>query len=149
VVIGLPLLEDLEVVLQGFFARPAGRVDAGQLLVLAIAPPIGASQREKFEMLQVARARDVRPAAEVGEIALLIEGDRGFEFLDVLHLVVVVFKDVQGFLHRDFAALKGDVVLAEFLHLSFDGGKIRFGDDFIAEIDIVIEAFFDRRSKAE
>ena len=81
---------------QGFFAGLAGRVDAGQLLVVGIATPISAGQRKKLEVLEVGGIRDVRAAAEVAPIALLIQGDGPFEFVDPLNLIMVFFENFQS-----------------------------------------------------
>jgi hypothetical protein len=76
VVVGLAFLEIVEVGLERFLAPPRGAIDAGELLIGRIATPIGAGDREQFEVLDVAGGGDVRPAAEIGEIALLINRDQ-------------------------------------------------------------------------
>ena len=87
--------------------------------------------------------------AKVDEIALLIARDDAFEFFDVLDFVMIGLEDLAGIVHRKLFPLIGDRLLGELLHLRLDGREILLGDDAVAEIDVVIEAFFDRWAKAK
>jgi hypothetical protein len=101
-------------------------------------------------MLDVAGGRDVRAAAEIGEIALFVDRDLlAFVLGDELLLIRIVGEDLLGFFGGDFLADEGDVLFGEFLHLFLDRGEIRFGDGLIAEIDIVVVAFLDGRAESE
>ena len=58
-------------VVQLLLRREGGAVDALQLRVALVAAPVGARDRQHLERLDVARALDVRAAAEVDEVAVL------------------------------------------------------------------------------
>jgi hypothetical protein len=108
VVVGLAFLEVVEVGFESFLAPPRGAIDAGQLLVGRIATPIGAGDREQFEVLDVAGRGDVRPAAEIGEIALLIDRDEFvFVLFDELLLIRIVGEDLLRFRGETSLRTKG------------------------------------------
>ena len=71
----LGLLEHVQVLLQLVLRRPRRAVDALQHLVLRVAAPVRAGDLHQLEVLELARARHVRAAAEVFERALAVERD--------------------------------------------------------------------------
>ena len=71
----LGLLEHAQVALQLVLGRPGGAVDALQHLVAMVAAPVRAGDLHQLEVLQLARARHVRPAAQVLEGAFAVERD--------------------------------------------------------------------------
>ena len=148
-VVGFALLKDVEVFLQGFLTWPASGVDTGKLLVLGIASPISAGDGKKLKVLQIAGVWNVWATAEVDEIALLVEGDGAFEFFDVFNLIFVGSEDFERFFLADFATFEWDRLFGELLQLRFDRGKVAFGDDLIAEVDVIVEAFRNRWAEAE
>ncbi len=91
----------------------------------------------------------MRATAKVDEIALLVAGDGSFKFRDSFDFIRIVLEDLKRLFLRDFTSFEGNGLLDELLHLSFDRGEIFVGDDAISEINVVIEAFFDGRAKAE
>src|SRR5207247_7187346 len=58
-----------------FLVEICSAVDAGKLLTLAVAAPIGAGDAHQLECLDLRGARHVRPTAKIGEIALPIDAD--------------------------------------------------------------------------
>ena len=75
VVARLDLFELLEVGVEIFGVEEGGAVDALQLLVVLVAEPVGAGDGGDLEGLDAAGGGDVRAAAEVGEVAVAVEGD--------------------------------------------------------------------------
>src|SRR5918997_1841839 len=75
VVAGLYLLEVAQVRLELLLRRPRRPVHAGEHLVLLVTPPVGPGDVLELEGPDPARARDVRPAAEVEEVSLTVEGN--------------------------------------------------------------------------
>src|SRR5581483_12424753 len=70
----LRLLELRQVRLQRLLVGPRGAVDALELLVVAVAAPIGARHLHQLEgVAELAGRRQVRPGAEIDELALAIE----------------------------------------------------------------------------
>ncbi len=67
VVAFLRFFQSGEVFVEFLFGEPGGSVDALQLLVLLVALPVGAGDRQQLERLDFRRVRDVRTAAEVDE----------------------------------------------------------------------------------
>ena len=72
----LRLLEPRQVFLQLLLVGPCGAVDPLQHLVARIAAPVGARDLHELERLELAGARDVRPAAQVFPVALPVQADR-------------------------------------------------------------------------
>ena len=92
VVAALGLLEPEEVLVELLLARPGGAVDALQLGVVGIAAPIGAGHVHQLEGLaETAGRRQMRPDAQIDEIALAIEADllAGRDFADIFGLVAL------------------------------------------------------------
>ena len=87
----LGLLEHLQVLLQFVLRRPGRAVDALQHLVAVVAAPVGAGHLHQLEVLQPARARHVRAAAQVLERAFAVERHvlAGRDARDDLGLVVL------------------------------------------------------------
>ena len=142
-------LKDVKMLFQGFFGRITSGINAGKHLVFGIPSPIGTGNAEKFEVLEIRGIRNVRPAAEVDEIPLFVKRNRSFEFLDMFNLVVIGFKDFAGFLLGNFFSLVRNGFLGEFFHLRFNGGEVFFGDRAVAEVDVIVEPFFDGGSKTK
>ena len=67
------LLQHLQVGVLVLLLRPRRAVDPLQHLVLRVAAPVGAGQPHQLEHLELAGRGHVRPAAQVDEIALLVE----------------------------------------------------------------------------
>src|SRR5690606_6723856 len=90
-VVALPgELEPFEVLLQHRELGEADAVDAGELRARLVAAPVRAGDVEQLGVLDRLRAREVRPAAEVHEVALPVERDGAvLEFVDELELVLV------------------------------------------------------------
>ena len=70
------LFELVEIGGEFLLGREGGAVDALELLVVLIAAVIGPGDREQLEGLDLLRIADVRAGAKVGELAVLVEGDR-------------------------------------------------------------------------
>ena len=81
------LLEALEVGVEIRLRVERGAVDPCQLRVLLVAAPVGAREPGQLERLDRVRVLQMRAAAEVGEVALRIQGDVALCGGDELHLV--------------------------------------------------------------
>src|SRR5436190_11570956 len=81
------LLEALEIGREILGVEERRPVDAGQLRLRLVPSPVGAGDREELHCPDRLRVLEVRPAAEVDEVALLVEGDRVVRALDELDLV--------------------------------------------------------------
>ncbi len=69
----LDLFQPLEVRVEILRVEEGGAIDALQLLVLLIAQPVRAGDGRHLERLHAAGRRHMRPAAEVGEVAVLVQ----------------------------------------------------------------------------
>ena len=132
-----------------FLGAPGRAVDALQHFVFAVAAPVGACHLHKLEDLKPARARNVRTAAQVGEVALTVKRNdfAGGNFADDFSLVVFAdaLEVVDGFVARQRVALDRNVLLHEFLHAGFDFFKI-FGREGALKLEVIVKAIFDGRS---
>src|SRR5262245_44330778 len=89
VVAAARLLAPLEVRIEVGLRVERGAVDPRQLRVLLVAAPVRAREARELDRLDRARVLEVRPAAEVGEVALRVEGDRAVGGVDELDLVAL------------------------------------------------------------
>ena len=141
------LLEPLEVGVEIGLRVERGAVDAGQLLVVLVAAPVRAGEPGQLERLDRLRVLEVRAAAEVGEVALGVEGDVALGGVDELDLVRLALpprtaataSSARDLLARPLAAL-GDLAL----DLRLDPLEVGLGDR-LGELEVVVEAVLDRR----
>ena len=149
----LDLFQMLEVSFEVLGVEEGGAVDALELLVLLVAEPVGAGDGGDLEGLDAAGGGDVRAAAEVGEVAVFVEGDliAGFgEALDEVDLHELALRGVvgealfAGFVHADEGLVAGD----DLGHAGFDGGEVGFGERGVA-VDVVEEAVVGGGAVAE
>ena len=146
----LRLLDAVQIGFEVGLARPGGAVDALELGVLWVAPPVGAGELGQLERLaHEARRRQVRPAAEVLPAALVIDGD-GLALRQVGDDFGLV-----GLSHRLEAGgggvavqhLAHDPVVAvdDLAHLRFDPGQVVQAER-LGPGEVVVEAVLDRRA---
>src|SRR5918912_1303060 len=93
VVAPLRLLDPLEVRVERLLRVEGGAVDPRQLRVPLVAAPVRAREPRQPERLDRPRVLQVRPAAEVGEVALRVEGDRVVGRVDELDLVRLALRE--------------------------------------------------------
>ena len=145
----LGFLEHVQVLLQLVLRGPGRAVDALQLLVAVVTAPIGAGHFHQLEVLELARARHVRAAAQVLELAFAIER-HVFALRDAgndLRLVGLAetLEVGHGLVARQHAALDLLVLLRELDHLRLDGRQIlRREGPLVGEV--VVEAVLDDRA---
>ena len=95
----LGLLEPAQVAVEVILGEPGRAVDALQHLAALVAAPVRAGRVQQLEVLDPPGARHVRPAAQVHERAVGIDGDHlvGTEVVDPLEFERVVFEALLGF----------------------------------------------------
>ena len=80
--------------------------------------------------------------AQVGEVALLVEGDVGVlrQVLDELHLVglLLLLHELDGLLTGQLKALQLQFLLADLAHLSLQGGQI-LGGEGAGGVKVIVE----------
>ena len=129
----------------------AGTVDALEHLTVGVAAPVGAGDARELDgvALHAAGGIQMRAGAEVNEVALTIEADRGVlgQVVDELDLVglLALFHEPDGFLTRKLEALKLQFFLADLAHLGLEFlqnlGRKRFRG-----VEVIVEAVIDRRA---
>ena len=87
----LGLLDLREVGVEVLLVEERGAVDALEHLAVGLAFPVGAGDREQLERPDLAGVGDMRPAAEVDELALAVEAQDA-----VLVQLVVDVLDLEG-----------------------------------------------------
>ena len=91
----LRLFQLVQVLVQVLLGEERRAVDALQLRILLVAQPVRAGDVQQLERLDPAGRRDMRPAAEVGELAGLVDRDLFVglgELLDEVALHEVAFR---------------------------------------------------------
>src|SRR3954447_4297624 len=81
------LLQTLQVGVQIGLVVEGRAIDPRQLLVVLVASPVGPGEGGQLDRLDRLRVLEMRPTAEVGEVALLVEGDLAVGRVDELNLV--------------------------------------------------------------
>ena len=128
--------------------RKSGAVDTREHFIFFVAAPVSARNTGEFKRLDLARARKMRPAAEVGETPLFVERD--------LRVLGKVFNEFDLILFRIFGhefdrlragqrkAFQGKIALDDLFHFLFDLAEVLLRDGR-GKIDIVIKSVFDGR----
>ena len=146
------LLQHLEVRLELLLRRERRPVDAGQLLVLLAALPVGAGNREQAEGTQLTGSRDMRAQTEVDEVAGSIEaGGRVRDLVtDQFHLERLVQPLEEG--HRlrpgDLLLHEGRRGLDDLAHARLDLRQV-LGLEPLFEAEVVVEALIRRGSDTD
>ncbi len=123
-----------------------GAVDAGQLGLRRVPAPVGAGEREELHRLDRRRVLEVGPAAEVGEVALAVEGDRPVGGVDELDLVGLPLglEETAGLVAIDVEALPGSALGDLPADLLLEPLQVVLVDR-LGELEVVVEAVLDRR----
>src|SRR5271166_4178982 len=144
------LFDLLQVRVEIFLREERSPVDALKLGILFITQPIRSGDVEQLERLDLAGRRDVRTAAEIGELAGTV--DRNFfiglgELLDemALHEVAFFFELRQSLIARQKLTRIRNVLLYEFLHFLLDFFEI-LGRKRSWPIEIVKKSALGRRT---
>ena len=141
-------LEPLEVRVEVLLGVEGGAVDARQLLVVGVAAPVRAGEAGQLERLDRLRVLQVRPAAEIGEVALRIDRDVALGGVDELELVRIGREELLGLVTRDLLphplAALGELAV----DLGLDLLQILLADR-LREVEVVVEAVLDRRPDRE
>jgi hypothetical protein len=84
----------------------------------------------------------VRSTAKIGEISLVIAGDRAIlQIADKVQLVLVILKKLQGLCLGDLSADDLLTALCYLFHFFLDSGDILVTDNILSQIDVIVKAF--------
>ncbi|MNS68507.1 hypothetical protein D3C72_1017910 [compost metagenome] len=149
----LGLFDAQQIGVQVLLGRPGGAVDALQLGARGITAPVGAGQLGQLEGLaDELGGREVRPPAQVGPFALLVDGDglRARQVADQLGLVGLAHR--LEMLDRRVAVpdltLQRGAPVDDLAHLLFDLGEV-VGREGLVAGEVVIEAVLDGRADGD
>ena len=146
------LLHGGEIFFEFRFLFKRRAVDAGEHLVLFIPPPVRAGNARQFERLDPPRGRQVRSAAEIDEIPLLIKRDlRALRQIRYEFLFIRLVKFLHQFervLSGQGETFDGQIAFHDLLHFRFDLFQILLRDGGL-EIDVVVKPVFDDRPDGE
>lgn len=149
----LRFLDRGDVFFEFLLVEEGGAVHAGELLAVGVAAPVGAGDGLELEGLDLAGAGHVGAAAQVGEIALAVDGDGllagAGELVDDLVFEALLFavQDCLGLGGLDVLAAELQVLLDDFAHLLLDLGQVVGGEgDAFGELEVVEEAVLDHRA---
>ena len=88
--------------------------------------------------------------AEIKEVTILVGGEHLIlVFIDEFLLVFVVLEGNTSLIGGDVFTDIWVILFGAFLHLGLDAREVLFGDFGIAEIDVIVITFFDRRTITE
>ncbi len=121
-------------------------VDAGQLRVVLVPAPVRAGEARQLERLDRRGVLEVRPTAEVREVALRVQRDRAVGLASELHLVRLRLglEASQRLLPRDVLARPRASFLELAPDLGLDALEIALADR-LRELEVVVEATVDGR----
>jgi osmotically-inducible protein OsmY len=146
----LRLLQPVDVGLEVILAEPRRAVDALQHLAVLVAAPICARGVQQLEVLDARRVGNVRPAAEVEEGPVGVDGDHLIvsQFGEPLQLERIVAELLLRLRAAHLLAHEGVLLLRRFLHLRLEVGEI-LGGEGLRHLEIVVEAVLDARAEAD
>ncbi len=153
VVAALGFLQLVQIGFQFLRVAPGGAVDAAEHGVAVVAAPIGPGGFHQLEGgADVARAAQMRAAAEVQPLALAVDGDglvRG-QVADELGLEALALglEQSDGILAGQNFAGKGRIGGDDLAHLGLDGGEVVGGEGLVAG-EVVIEPVLDGRADGD
>ena len=121
----LGLFDGVQVLLKVLLVEERGAIDALELRIFLVAQPVGAGDAGELKSLDPPGGGNVRPAAEVHELAIAINGDRVARFGELLnevdlHKVAFSAEAGQPCIAREELTLKLFVALGHFAHALFD-----------------------------
>ena len=148
----LGFFQHQQVLVQHGLLGEGDAVDAGQLFALLVALPVGAGDGGQLDGLDVIGVLDVRAAAQVREVAVLVEGDGPvLEVLDQFALVGIPL--LLEVFHRiglgDLRTLESFLGTGQGGHLVLDGLEVGIGDLPVAQVHVVVESGLNGRTHAE
>ena len=141
----LRFLQAPEILVELLLAQPGGAIDALEHRVLLVAAPVGARRRQQLEEAHLSRPADVRPPAQVDEVALPVERHAvGGDALEDLDLEALPTPPEEGdrLRARHLLPLERDVGLADHAHLVLDAREVLRGER-LALGEVVVEAILD------
>src|SRR5207248_8827466 len=118
-----------QILLKLFLGEKRRAVNPLQLRIAFLPQPIRARQVRQLESFDLARRRDMRPAAEIEKLARLVDRNlfvgRG-ELLDevALHPIAFTAKTLQAFVARQELARVRNVLLRQLLHALLDALQV-------------------------
>ena len=146
-------LQPLQVLLQHLLLGEADAVDARELRPRLVAAPVRPGEGQELDGLDWLRARDVRAAAQVRELALRVEGDGPVvEALQELQLVRVALVREVGDGLVSWAPRGARTVLSErassviFFSIAGKSSDERADMVGLRQVDVVVEPVLDGRS---
>ena len=147
VVVRPRLLEPLEVRVEVGLREERRAVDPGELRVLLVAAPVRPREPGEPKRLDRRGVLEVRPAAEVGEVALRVERDVAVGGVDELDLVRLPLglEPRPRLVARRLEALPGPPLLELARDLRLDRLQVGLVDR-LGELEVVVEAVVDRRT---
>ena len=146
--VALPrLLEPMQVRVEILLAVEGSAVDPRQLRVPLVAAPVGACEAGQLERLDRLRVLQVRAAAEIGEVALRVEGDRALGGVDQLDLVglMLLVEVALCLLGAHLLAVPGAALGELLADLLLDLLECVLADR-LRELEVVVETVLDRRA---
>ena len=139
----------MQIFVQFLLREKTGAVDALHLRIAFLPLPVGARHVHQFEGANAARARDVRPAAEVYEFA---GGVERYHRLDRFFLHQLAFESlIPGLVELDRLrlghqlALVGQIASRKFVHLFLDVLEVFRREGLLAQ-EFVEKSVIDRRT---
>src|SRR3954447_12019767 len=143
----LRLLDPFEVRVEVGLRVEGRAIDPSQLGVLLVAAPVRTGEPRQLDRLDRARVLQVGAAAEVGEVALRVEGDGSLCGADELDLVGLVLRlePLARFLGGHLLARPLPALVELAPDLLLDSGQVLVADR-LRELEVVVEAVLDRRT---
>ena len=144
------LLEAVQVLAQVLRGEERGPVDPLQHPAPLVPAPVRAGRAQELEVPEASGAGYVRPAAEVEEGAVLVDGDDLVfgKLLEPFQLEGVVGEELPRLLVRNDAALEGVVGLHHLVHPLLNRFEL-FGREGLGHVEVVVEAVVDRGTEPD
>ncbi|MCY1545797.1 hypothetical protein D9M68_817560 [compost metagenome] len=137
---------------QFFIGREGNAVNTGQHFIFLITAPVSTCDISQFYRFNESGVRDVWSATQIGKATLCIERNAAiFQTVDQFQFVrILFFGEVSDCIRfRYFFTAVTVFLTGQLFHFLLDLLQVFIRDFLIAQIDIIIETSFDRRTDSE
>ncbi|MDT4863416.1 hypothetical protein FQZ97_981220 [compost metagenome] len=142
----------MEVGLKIVIIGECSAIDTGQHFIFLITAPVSTCDISQFYRFNESGVRDVWSATQIGKATLCIERNAAiFQTVDQFQFVrILFFGEVSDCIRfRYFFTAVTVFLTGQLFHFLLDLLQVFIRDFLIAQIDIIIETSFDRRTDSE
>ena len=148
----LGLFQKYEILVEKRLLRECNTIDTGKLMTILVTSPVCTGNGSEFHSLDDLGISEVRSAAEVGKVTVLIESNLTIlEFIDKLDLILVtlLFEIFQSISLGHMRTLESLLAARKFHHLLLNSREISICKLPVTKVNVIVESILDSRADTE